>query len=925
MKTQGNISNQRRSKSPGAPLQATHLLAPMRMGIRRRSWDPSDAHNAAAVDSLVSKLPPPPPRATKTYTSSLSSGSSGSGSAAANAATASGALIPQSSPLIPSTPAPSQRKLSFSLAVWAPSPSPPVSPSMPPLALSLSKSNTLPPLPPLKMPDSVSELTLDSFVSLYDNILPSNSGLPMELWIRIMCFIPNLENWSRVNRSTNFLLKDLQVRQLWLMGRYGVKLSLYGLLMHYPLLRNDTLVRMLVNGGANIPRFLVQIAFDDFSKGLLATGPATYLDFLVIEYCRKRDRTASRPSAEDSADASDGYLLPNGLRTNLDLHAAEALFQAKDSSLFEMYMNEGSAESMTKIRKLILEEQFIPILESSPTSLFRIFQLSQMDMTLFDAMIRKNGFKVAKVNDDVLRRVIATSTHSPFPAASTPNTAKNRPALTCYLNRGFRLSPKLAKSVLMDCANSSDLPKILHTVATHLQYRQIRRIALEIATEMLGPGGMSFTPAMLDHFLDARPISLLNAQDLQRALVGNEDGAVSDKIPYTTRCYEQANPQKVWHWVLRRFGVGHALTAYCFDDLLQWLGDLSTRAEYASGKLSGINSAGNNSKRATTDGTSGGPGMSSGISSTEENPFNSHVAPFVEAGILVLPRHVQFLAKSARCKKAAPMPAVILGLAMKSVLRRRESVPDSLETRGRTNVDPPELFVNQPQATNLYRGVSRDSAATAAPPSLMNTRGGSNAAESGQRTRISFAEHPPTEQQQRQNYTYPSHSQKNGLLTVPDTDLRFSVVELDASSSDTLIEPNYSDVARPFMTFDNEVALWIEAIRSMFADIPTVRAIKLADAEWFKEWRLESEAQEKKELAQIGLPMKKSWSSGGLGKRRSEFGAGWWDMLVGIGGGGMSNKVKALGSRTSGRPGRFLNISEDMLVKLTALQKGKSH
>ncbi|KAJ3230384.1 hypothetical protein HDU81_004566 [Chytriomyces hyalinus] len=879
------------------------------------------------MDSLVSKLPPPPPRATtRTYASSLSSGSGGSGS---TAGTAAAAVIPQSSPLIPSTPGTAQRKLSFSLAVWAPSPSPPVSPSMPPLALSLSKSNTLPPLPPLKMPDSASELTLDSFVSLYDNILPSNSGLPSELWIRIMCFVPNLENLSRVNRSTNFLLKDLQVRHLWLMGRYGVKLSLYGLLMHYPLLRNDSLVRMLLKGGANIPRFLVQIAFDDFSKGL-PTGPATYLDFLVIEYCRKRDKTASRPDAKDSADASvGGYLLPNGLRTNLDVDAAEALFQAKDSSLFEMYMNEGSAESMTKIRKLILEEQFIPILESSPTSLFRIFQLSQMDMTLFDAMIRKNGFKVAKVNDDVLRRVIATSTYSPFPPTTTSTTptttAKYRPTLNCYLTRGFKLSPKLAKSVLMDCANSSDFPKMLHTVATHLQHRQIRRIALEIATEMLGPGGMSFTPAMLDHFLDARPISLLTAQDLQRALVGNDYGAVSDKIPYTTRCYEQANPQKVWHWVLKRFGVGHALTAYCFDDLLQWLGDLSTRAEYASGKSS-VNSVTSNSKRAA-DGTSNG---TLGVTSTEENPFNSHVAPFVEAGILVLPRHVQFLAKSARCKKAAPMPALILGLAMKSVLRRRESVPDNLETRGRTNKNKPQEFVNQPQTPNSYRGVSRDGAA-AAPP-LMNTRGASNTADSSQRTRISFAEHPSTTEQAylkpQKTHTYPSYPQQNGLLTVPSgTTIPPPSVEMDTSSSDTLIEPqnnNYSDAPKPLMPFDNEVALWIEAIRSMFADTPTVRAIKLADAEWFKEWRLESEAQEKKELAQIGLPVKKSWSSGGLGKRRSEFGAGWWDMLVGIGGGGMSNKVKALGSRSWGRPGRFLNISEDMLVKLTALQKGKS-
>ncbi|KAI9331856.1 hypothetical protein BDR26DRAFT_869809 [Obelidium mucronatum] len=152
-----------------------------------------------------------------------------------------------------------------------------------------------------------------------------------------------------------------------------------------------------------------------------------------------------------------------------------------------------------------------------------------------------------------------------------------------------------------------------------------------------------------------------------------------------------------------------------------------------------------------------------------------------------------------------------------------------------------------------------------------------------------------------------------------------SASEYPSSSSSS---PSSSSAATSLLiSYNQEILLWIDAIRSFYQDTATIHSIKHADAEWFKEYKSDLEAQDRKELMTIGIPMKKSWSGGGLGKRQSEFGSGLRDLLVAIGGGGgggigtggsgrQAARVKALGTRTVGRPGRFLEIVQDMLNRL---------
>ncbi|KAJ3019571.1 UNVERIFIED_CONTAM: hypothetical protein HDU68_010609, partial [Siphonaria sp. JEL0065] len=656
------------------------------------------------------------------------------------------------------------------------------------------------------------------------------------------------------------------------------------------------------------------------------SGPSTYLDLLVISYCQKRGFYALRPLNEaDMSGAS--FTFPNGIITNMNPEKASLVCFGNDPVLFEQLLNRGSIpnEPLTDLESLIVQEQFIPIVESNPTSLFRIFQLSQMDMTLLDVMINKNGFKVSKVNDEVLRRVVACNSY-PTTQTTTPNNQQtlpppqkpNCPSLREYLQRGFKLSPNLVKSMLLDSANSN-CEAVVKTLADHISSSLLRKCAREIVKEMMGPSGtIPFSSTLVSQLLI---MNILTLNDIQRALIGTtfttNSMTVDDRIPYTTRCYEQTQPYKIWHWVLETFGATHVLTQYCFDDLLQWLGDLGSRG-VTVGKSGSRHMAGHCSGWSRDAGS----GTYGGSASLGYNPFNSHVAPFVEGGVTVLPRHLQFLAKAAKCKASAPMPALVMTLAFQSVVQRgveraaaaTAATVSVQEQDGRmTRKDIP--YLQPPLFHHHRRGTSRDSFVSTLNPEQQQQNLDLNALTQDQKPASVV-----------RNVMWWGDNIKTTTATSGPSPLACMTPKPPKLSPVSDMSPSSSSPQSPnsLLPYIQEVHLWIDAIKSLFLDVQTIHAIKHADGEWFKEYKCEMEAQDRKDLMSIGIPMKKSWSGGGLSKRQSEFGSGWWDMLIGVGGGGgMAGRIKALGTRSVGRPGRFLELAQEMLRKLELIVAAK--
>ncbi|KAJ3394164.1 hypothetical protein HDU84_009484 [Entophlyctis sp. JEL0112] len=684
------------------------------------------------------------------------------------------------------------------------------------------------------------------------------------------------------------------------------------------------------------------MAFEHFNKGI-DSGPSKYLDFLVIAYCQKRGFHAFRPKPAEPV--AEGFtILPNGLVTNLDSTAAQLLWNGHDSLLFEQLLNSGETTVNTEasqdsvgndptpleqLRNLIINEQFLPIVEYNPTSLFRIFQLSQMNLDLLDVMIRSNGFKVSKVNDDVLRRVIATTAvleeqtptaptrglsssslvmlssdavNPPVPQTSFKIQSSSTMPLSAYLARGFRITPKLIRSILLDNrttktngsknSTANFVSAAMKTLEAHGTARRlIVQVVREIAWEMFGPqDSISFNAGLVDQFVDT---GMLSEADVQRVLMGTltqnpsspiVDGEMPLKagnnrrrstvevggVPYATRCFEKKHPQEVWLWVLGRFGGSHVFSQYCFDDLLQWLGDLSVRADRSFLGISGKRRLAGNSN------SNSNPNLSA-MGDASFNPFSAYVSPFLEAGVTVLPRHVQFLSKAARCKYAAPMPAMVLSMALRKLVQKRDMAIDALEAveleSRRRQLDS---NADEKYSSPFRRAKSR----------------------SRSRSRVAH----------KRGVSRDGFRSKDSSATTVE-------ISGNLAASSDLGPQGFSKESSALLAIEEECAVWYEALRGMFADYVTVREIKKADAEWLKEFKADLD-QERKDIASIGLPVKKSWSGGGLGNRSTDPGFGWWDFLTGIGGSAMKSRVKALGNRNLGRPARFLEVAEEMISKL---------
>ncbi|KAJ3096624.1 hypothetical protein HK100_005529, partial [Physocladia obscura] len=753
----------------------------------------------------------------------------------------------------------------------------------------------------------------------YLRVLPP-PDLPAELWVRILCFLPSLSIFCTTSKSIYLFLKDAHVRQLWLSARYGLSLSIRGALSHYRriVIESKPLLSMLRKAGANIPRFLVQMAFEHYVKKI-DSGAAQYLDFLVSEYCRERGYIAVRPQSEKNIDSSL-FRFPNGIFTNMERSKAQILCYGQDSKLFEQLLNGIPAPLQTtnatssneitpldQLRDLIIKEEFIPIVELNPTSLFRIFQLSQLDMHLLDVMINSNGFRVSKVNDEVIRRVIASnlqpvansslreqsSSTSTVPKLSSLGSI---PPLSAYLSRGFKISHRLIKSILLDSVNGQHTSLILRTISPHITRRHLAAVARDIGWEMFGPQGTFFNPHLITELIE---FNLLTSNDVQLMLVGDRgsDAANIDKIPYTTRCYEQSHPQIVWLWVLRKFGGSHVFTQYCFDDLLQWLGDLSQRADrYQATSLdrkARVSSSSGSSNyvgfEISSEAGSSSNSLDSGASVTF-NPFSSYVGPFLEAGVIVLPRHVQFLAKAARSKRAAPMPAMVLSMALRKLVQRRDQLDDlddladaeRMRDRNNLAVAAAAASATSNGSNALGRSSSKKrktSKTHLGPPAALGSGGGIRRGDSRDRT---VHKRGVSRDTMRGNVPLPNSTTFMPITTTPPAlptmasallgnngKIDSGKIFTDATLSTGIqtLQSGFANIAitdaRARVLFENECMIWVEAIRVMFSDSATIKEIKRADADWFKEFKAESEAQDRKDLMSVGLPVKKSWSGGG--------------------------------------------------------------
>ncbi|KAI8919045.1 hypothetical protein DFJ77DRAFT_261001 [Powellomyces hirtus] len=347
--------------------------------------------------------------------------------------------------------------------------------------------------------------------------------LPTEVWSRIVSHIPDVTQFSRASRATHSYLQDPHVRRALLFGKYGVRLSLYLSYMHHRRLLTPELVKLLLRGGARIPRFMIQTIARQFQGIPTENLPA-------LERC----------------------LLAEGQQ----YYGSSVDFCADDDVLAFEYLTNDLINNFAAIRALITRYHFVPLESVTPTATFRLSQLLQADISLLDTLIHSNGLSPSLINDALISHLL-TSSKSNHRCLNT--------MLPCYLTRGFTLT----RSVILTQLRGHPSDVILQVLQKHVPPNLLLACATQVLSEIFGPSVSSFDPEVV-----TRIIAFVRVSDpIFSTFLFHPVSA----LPYRTRCYEQPNPIPVWRWIVDHFGPAHTFSTRAFTDLLVWTNDSNKR------------------------------------------------------------------------------------------------------------------------------------------------------------------------------------------------------------------------------------------------------------------------------------------------------------------------------------------------------------
>ncbi|KAI9204566.1 uncharacterized protein BJ171DRAFT_424033 [Polychytrium aggregatum] len=352
--------------------------------------------------------------------------------------------------------------------------------------------------------------------------------LPYEIWIEIFAQIaPDSPlAFALVCRRWLELSKDPHARARFLMIKHKESvLSLYYAFKYdRPILATTGVPQAMLSLGATIPRFLVQAvdkeAHRHDRRRRNYIPPRLLMFFLTEGYRRFGD------DMDYNEDVSD--------------------LRRFESAL--LGTNSHPSVAVTDVRRLITEYGFVPLGNLSASVEEIVYKVSLVDLGLVEVM-KRNGLKLAQVNDLVLERVFWRPDFS-------------NSMLSQYLAVGFSLTDEAIKKGLQIARD-----RTLNVLKEQCSSAKLGRIAVEALRDMMGPmiRGWSFSLEPIDYLYQRFEIT---EDDMRYILLTKCDPQYSDKEFPATRCYMKVDPCPVWRWVLRIYGPEHVFTQACFDDAI---------------------------------------------------------------------------------------------------------------------------------------------------------------------------------------------------------------------------------------------------------------------------------------------------------------------------------------------------------------------
>ncbi|RUS16392.1 hypothetical protein BC937DRAFT_91266 [Endogone sp. FLAS-F59071] len=172
--------------------------------------------------------------------------------------------------------------------------------------------------------------------------------LPEDIILNVFKNLSNPQSFSQASRHLYGLSKEPRFKAHWLVHHFGPRYALYYAILRMPHLCNDALLSTLVNCGAIVPRYLVQMIVQSYN------GPRRYSTDIDSTSTPLDDATSRLPFT------GYAYIVSHAWRHYGDIWDAR---QANDFSLFIKYAGYRDPEyrNMDLLKELIHTYGFIPV------------------------------------------------------------------------------------------------------------------------------------------------------------------------------------------------------------------------------------------------------------------------------------------------------------------------------------------------------------------------------------------------------------------------------------------------------------------------------------------------------------------------------------------------------------------------------------
>ncbi|KAJ3323072.1 hypothetical protein HDV06_002518 [Boothiomyces sp. JEL0866] len=354
--------------------------------------------------------------------------------------------------------------------------------------------------------------------------------LPIELLYNIIAYLPDIQTLQRTARTCKrlFHLYDEYSIKRYLNRRYGVPLSLYYAYEKEQCILDEKLIRLLVEGGSLVPRFLAQ-------------------------------------SCQKSNSQINIYILEHAKRIY-----NQQEFAGDDVASFE-YLSNDFDLNFNDILGLMQEYSFIPLPELTPTAVIRLLKIIQKDIDVFDWLLNVQGLFIPSVNDGLIRMML---TNPPNKEAAEQQFE----LLKHVLSHGFKISDDV---ILCQLRNYTS-PELFQILDELVPYARLKDCAMQVLNRMFGPNG-SFIPDIASSLIEHFQISL---DEIRPMILYTKSSRQSGQhLPYQTRSYEQERVVEIWYWVVTHYSHGTLLIDVILDDYMMWLSQSQALLKFRSFKI----------------------------------------------------------------------------------------------------------------------------------------------------------------------------------------------------------------------------------------------------------------------------------------------------------------------------------------------------